>query len=48
MKKIIEEGGKLVKQYGYWSNEVYNFNNSILNKFTAEKYEKIQGEIKRV
>ena len=46
MKTTIEEGKKIVKEFGYWSKEVYNFNNNNIEKFNHEQYQFIKGMVK--
>lgn len=48
MKNLILEGVTLAKQYGYWSEEVYNFNNRILGTISNINYEKLQNKMRAV
>lgn len=47
MKKLISEGREILKNFGYWSNEMYDFNNKILDNQGLEKYNTITSIINR-
>lgn len=47
MKKDIQLLQITIDTFGYWSNEVYNLNNYLLQKHSLVKYYKIQNSIKK-
>lgn len=46
MKKHVIELMELIKRYGYWSKEVYNYNNNILNKYDKYTVNRIEVSAK--
>lgn len=38
MKKSALELSELIKSFGYWSDEVFNFNNGLIAKYGYIKY----------
>ena len=46
--EILKQGIELSKKYGYWSKEVYDFNNKSRSNFKSqEKYMSIQNIMRK-
>ena len=42
MKKHVIALCKLIKEYGYWSKEVYKYNNELLSKYSKHDVYRIE------
>jgi len=48
MKKHIKELKRLVSKFGYWSDEVKEYNSLIIGEVSYNNYQIIQEEVKNV
>ncbi|MGL6184688.1 MAG: hypothetical protein ACRC1T_04850 [Clostridium chrysemydis] len=46
MKKHVIRLNELIKEFGYWSTEVFNYNNELLQKYDKYTVSRIEASAK--
>lgn len=46
MKKHVIRLNELIKEFGYWSTEVFNYNNELLQKYNKYTVSRIEASAK--